>query len=99
MTGSLGLRTTVDGLIAENSAPIHPGEVLRHEFMAPRRLTAPVLAMTSGLSLSTVAYLLAGETSINEPIARKLADALGTSIDFWMTLQSDYDHLHAAFRL
>ena len=60
--------------------PIHPGEVLREEFLGPFGLSADKLALETHLEIDRI-----------KKIALRLARFFGTSAQFWLGLQSDYD--------
>ena len=72
-------------------ATVHPGEVLQHEFLTPRGLTVQSIAQKSGLQIPILMGVLGKVRPVNENTAKGLADALGTSIGFWLDLQADYD--------
>jgi addiction module HigA family antidote len=71
--------------------PVHPGEVLREEFMAPRGLTAAALARASGLRTGKISDIAGERTALRADVALRLARVLETSPEFWMNLQSRYD--------
>ena len=71
--------------------PPHPGEVLRHDFMKPRGITSRRLAEETGLSARRVFEVEIGARRITIDTARRLAAYLGTSSQFWLTLQYVYD--------
>ncbi|HZZ33465.1 MAG TPA: HigA family addiction module antitoxin [Phenylobacterium sp.] len=70
----------------------HPGNVLLRDFMQPRGLTGRGLAKAMGLKDGTLINgVLRQERSITAAHALRLARALGTSPEFWLDLQRDYD--------
>ncbi len=73
--------------------PPHPGSVLR-EYLGG----VPVTAAAEHLSISRVALsrVLNGHAGISAELALRLSDALGTSADFWLSMQSKYDLWQAA---
>jgi antitoxin HigA-1 len=73
--------------------PPHPGSVLR-EYLGE----LPVTAAAEHLCISRVALsrVLNGRAGISADLALRLGDALGTSADFWMAMQSKYDLWQAA---
>lgn len=71
--------------------PVHPGEVLVSEFLAPQGLSPSRLARAAGLSGSRAYALVRGELNITARMALRLSLALGTTPEFWMNLQSHYD--------
>ena len=74
-----------------NLPPVHPGEILLEEFMKPLGFTAYGLAKRLHLPRARVERLSRGETSVSPDTALRLGRALGTTPEFWMTLQSDFD--------
>lgn len=70
---------------------IHPGEILREEFLTPMGLSAYRLTKETGLPHSRVSDLLAGRRGVSADTALRLARYFGTTPDFWLNLQSAYD--------
>jgi len=78
-------------MLETNLKPIHPGEVLREEFLKPFNLTEKDLAAQLGISAKNVEDVLAEKSGITADLALRLAKFFGTSAQFWLGLQSDYD--------
>ena len=72
------------------SLAIHPGEHIADE-LAERGMTAAELAVAMGVDAGRVSRLVNGQVSVTGDTAIRLADAFGTSAEFWMRLQGDYD--------
>lgn len=72
-------------------APIHPGEILAEDFMAPRGLTANRLALEFYVSANRFSELVRGRRSITAETALRLARYFDTSPDLWLGLQLEYD--------
>lgn len=72
-------------------APIHPGEVLREEFLIPLELSPGKLAKACGIPRTRIERIAAEATGISADTALRLAKALNTSAQFWLNLQTDYD--------
>ena len=70
---------------------IHPGEVLREEFLTPMEISAYRLTKDTGLPHSRVSELLAGNRGVSADTALRLARYFGTTPDFWLNLQNSYD--------
>lgn len=70
---------------------VHPGEVLREDVMQPLGLSARALAQALRIPTNRVTAILRGERGITPDTAFRLARYLGTSPDFWLGLQSEYD--------
>jgi|ERR1041384_1571720 addiction module HigA family antidote len=77
--------------MAKKLAPLHPGEVLREEFLVPLDLSAGALAKTCGLPRTRIERIAAETTGITADTALRLGRALGTSAQLWMNLQNRYD--------
>ena len=71
--------------------PLHPGEVLLEEFIRPLRLSQHQLALSMRVSPQKINDIVRGKRGITADTALRLSLALGTSAEFWMGLQSDYD--------
>jgi addiction module HigA family antidote len=70
---------------------IHPGEILREEYMLPLGLTGYALGRSLGVPRTRIERLAAERTPITPDTAIRLARYFGTSPDFWMNLQTAYD--------
>ena len=68
-----------------------PGEILNEEFLKPYNITAYRLAQDTGMSQTRVSEIIRGRRSITPETALRLARYFGTSVDFWMNLQMQYD--------
>ena len=71
--------------------PVHPGEVLKEEFMKPLGLSANALARTLLVPANRISAIVNAERSVTADTALRLARALGTSPEFWLNLQKQYD--------
>ena len=71
--------------------PMHPGEVLREEFLVPLRISAGALARACGLPRTRIERIANEQTGITADTALRLARALDTSAELWLHLQTDYD--------
>lgn len=70
---------------------IHPGEVLKEEFLLPLQISQYKLAKAIGVQPIRISEICAGKRAITADTALRLARALGTSPGFWLGLQADYD--------
>jgi len=68
----------------------HPGGILRHELEA-RKLSANQLALALGVPSGRVVEILNRKRGISADTALRLARYIGTSAEFWMNLQAQYD--------
>ncbi|WP_314916096.1 HigA family addiction module antitoxin [Pseudomonas helleri] len=71
--------------------PIHPGEILKEEYLDPLGLTAAALARALRISAPTVNEIVLMRRGISADVALRLAIALDTSAQFWLNLQTAYD--------
>ena len=71
--------------------PMHPGEVLREEFLVPLNLTAGKLAKACGLPRTRIERIRDEKIAITADTALHLSRALGTTPEFWTNLQTDFD--------
>lgn len=77
--------------MAKKLAPLHPGEVLREEFLVPLKLSAGALAKACGLPRTRIERIVAEDVGITADTALRLAKALGTSAELWLNLQNDFE--------
>lgn len=71
--------------------PIHPGEVLREEYLEPLNMSAAALARAIGVSAPTVNEIVRERRGITADIALRLSAAFGCTAQFWMNMQSTYE--------
>lgn len=70
---------------------IHPGEVLREEFLQPLGMSAYQLAKRIGVEQTRISEILHGKRGISADTALRLARFFGTSAQMWMNLQTRYE--------
>lgn len=75
----------------KNLAHFHPGEILLDEFLLPFKISNDKLSRDTSISINEINELVKGNTHISEEIAVRLADFFGTTPQFWLSLQSNYD--------
>jgi addiction module HigA family antidote len=71
--------------------PIHPGEILREEFMLPLHLNANKLALALHVPAPTVYDIVREQRGISPEMALRLGYFFRTRPDFWLNLQSEFD--------
>ncbi|WP_422419125.1 HigA family addiction module antitoxin [Pseudomonas sp. GZD-222] len=71
--------------------PVHPGEILREEFLHPLDLTPTALARMLHVSPPTVNEIVHEKRGITADVALRLAACFDTSAQFWTNLQSAYE--------
>lgn len=72
-------------------ANIHPGEVLLEEFMQPLGISQNRLARAMSVPPRRINEIVHGQRAVTADTALRLAHVLGTSAQFWLGLQADYD--------
>lgn len=72
-------------------APLHPGEVLREEFMEPLGITAYALAKECHIERPRLERIVREVQGISADTALRLSKYFGTTPEFWMNLQSKYE--------
>jgi addiction module HigA family antidote len=77
--------------MAKKLPNIHPGEVLREEFLKPMGISQNAMARAIGVPPRRINEIVLGKRSITADTALRLARAFSTSEQFWMGLQADYD--------
>jgi addiction module HigA family antidote len=70
---------------------VHPGEILRTEFMEPLELTAYRLAKDLRVPQPRVSDIIRGKRAISADTAIRLGTYFGLPAQFWLNLQNDYD--------
>ena len=72
-------------------SPIHPGEVLFHEYLEPLHVTQHRLAVAIGVPPRRINEIVHGKRRISADTALRLARFFGTNERFWLNLQGRYD--------
>lgn len=72
-------------------APVHPGEVLREEFLKPLGMSQYALAKALSVSQVRISEIVNGRRAISAEIALRLSRYFGTTAEFWIDMQSTYD--------
>lgn len=71
--------------------PTHPGEVLQQEFLVPLGITQVELAAHIGVSVQRINEVVRGKRGVTPETAWLFAQALGTTPEFWINLQTQHD--------
>lgn len=71
--------------------PVHPGRIIRQEFLEPAAISQYSLAKATGLTQTLISGLLHGRRNVTAQTALRLERALGVSARTWLNLQSLYD--------
>jgi len=75
----------------ERLQPVHPGEVLLEEFLKPMELSQNRLALDIRVPARRINEIVHGKRRITADTALRLSRYFGTSPQFWLGLQMDYD--------
>jgi antitoxin HigA-1 len=70
---------------------IHPGEILLEEFLHPMEISQTKLANSIGVPPRRINEIVLGKRGITADTALRLAKVFGTSVQFWMGLQDEYE--------
>ena len=79
--------------------PIHPGEILREEFLVPLNLSAHALSLELRVPAPRINEIVRERRSITPDTALRLARYFGTTPQFWMNLQISYDLKFAEIKI
>jgi addiction module HigA family antidote len=78
-------------MLPRNRIPTHPGEILLEEYLRPLAITQVALAEHIGVPVQRVNELVKGKRGVTPETAWLLAQALGTTPQFWVSLQANHD--------
>ena len=78
-------------MIPSNRTATHPGIILLKEFLEPLELTQKALAMHVGIPVQRVNEIVRGKRGVTPETAWLLSEALSTTPEFWLNLQSIHD--------
>ena len=70
---------------------IHPGQILQEEFLTPLNITAYRLAKETGIPQTRISQILQYKRSVSADTAIRFSKFFGTSPQFWLGLQNDFD--------
>lgn len=97
--GATGMQMTLRSSITTRSmskrndrlSPVHPGDVLREDFMKPLGLSAYAVAKAIGSTPITISLICRGKRSVSAEMALKLGRLFNVSPELWMGIQADFD--------
>ena len=78
-------------MLPKNRIPHHPGEILLEEYLRPLGVTQKAFAAHIGVPIQRVNEIVRGKRGVSPETAWLFAAALGTTADFWMSLQTQHD--------
>ena len=70
---------------------IHPGEILKEEFLVPMKISAYRLSKEIGIPQTRISQIIKGKRRITADTALRLSAFFGNTPKFWLGLQDDYD--------
>ncbi len=77
--------------MARRLPPVHPGEVLREDFLVPMKLSRYAVARALGVPRTRIERLANERTPVTADTALRLAKFFGTTPSFWMGMQAQYE--------
>lgn len=77
--------------IKNKMRPVHPGEVLREEFLEPLGMSANALAIELKIPAPRINDIVRERRAVSPDTALRLARYFGTTAQFWLNLQTSYD--------
>lgn len=82
-------------MLKRNLPPVHPGEILREDYIKVRGLTVTEVAKGLGVARANLSAILNQRAGISPEMAVKLSEAFGNTTQFWVNLQKNYEVWHA----
>src|ERR1700686_5299657 len=78
-------------MAARKLRPVHPGDILLHDFMRPLKLSSYKVAKELGVAAPTVNEIVRRRRAITAEMALRLSRYFGTTAQLWQNLQTQYD--------
>lgn len=78
-------------MLPEHRIPTHPGQVLSSEFLLPLGISQVAFAAHLGVPVQRINELIRGKRGVTPETAWLLSQALGTTPEFWINLQTAHD--------
>ena len=75
----------------EKISPIYPGEILQEDFLIPMQVSAYKLAKETFIDQTRISEIIHGKRSITVDTALRFAKFFGTTPEFWINMQNQYD--------
>jgi addiction module HigA family antidote len=85
------VRFGIEDRMAKKLPPVHPGEILREEFLKPLKLTAYAVAAELDVPRTRIERLVRKERPVTADTALRLGRYFGTGAAFWMNIQARFD--------
>jgi addiction module HigA family antidote len=77
--------------MTEKIPPVHPGDILLEDYLIPAGISQHQLALAMRVPANRISEIVKGKRSITAETALRLGRAIGTSPEFWLNLQAQYD--------
>lgn len=77
--------------IKNGMRPIHPGEILKEEFMVPLGISSNALAIALRVPVTRINDIVRERRAVSTDTAMRLAHYFKTSVEFWLNIQRDFD--------
>ncbi len=71
--------------------PVHPGKIIKEDYLAPLSITIKDMASNLGVSRKTLSKVINERGSVTPDIALRLSRAFNSTPDLWLNLQKNYD--------
>jgi addiction module HigA family antidote len=71
--------------------PIHPGRIIKEEYLEPLNIKTNELASALGISSQTLSWIIHGNASITQEIVESLSKVFDTTPDLWIHMQANYE--------
>lgn len=84
-------RQAIEIMTTRRKIFIHPGEILKEEFLVPLGISANRLAMSLDVPANRISSIINGERAVTADTAILLGKAFNTTPEFWMNIQAHYD--------
>ena len=78
-----------------NLPPVHPGEILREDYIKERNLTVTEVAEGLGIARPNLSAVVNERAGISPELAVKLSEGFGNTAQYWLNLQKNYELWHA----
>jgi len=82
-------------MLKRNLPPVHPGEILREEYIKERKLTITEVALGLGIARTNLSAVCNERAGISPELTVKLSEAFENTPQFWINLQKNYELWHA----
>ena len=87
----LKLLITIEEQAMNNMRPIHPGEIIKEEYLAPLDMSVNALAIALRIPAPRINDVVRQKRAISVDTALRLARYFSTTAQFWLNLQTSYD--------